>query len=90
MTYNFKYEYCEICGKDFEELYKIDPKNEPSWFAQNIGRKICKNCAKPMIPELRMEASKDHREECSCHSCIIAEELGYVKKNNKWVKSHEI
>ena len=78
---------CEICGKTFDELLKEDPKNEPSWTAQTYAnRNICRNCAKPFIPQIRMDSSKNHPNTCYCHSCIIAHELGYYKKNNDWVK----
>lgn len=79
--------YCEICGNNFRELMNFDPDNEPSWSARTYGNKdICINCAKPLIPYMRIESSKDHKEGCCCHSCIIAIELGYKKKNSEWIK----
>lgn len=79
-------EICEICGKEFKELLKEDKENDISWYGLQVNKNICKKCAKPIRHELRMESSKTHKEGCCCHSCIIAIENGYFKRNNEWIK----
>ena len=53
---------------------------------QYRGRTICEQCAKPILIQIKIEESKNDRYGCTCHSCQIAIECGYTKKNNEWVK----
>ena len=76
---------CEICGKDF----RIPMNQEDfSWFMDDRGRCVCKICAAPLVIEIRIEESKDHRQGCTCHSCQVAIEMGFYKNktNSEWIK----
>jgi len=76
---------CDICGKDF----RIPMNQEDfSWFMDDRGRSVCKECAKPLVIELRIEESRNHGHGCTCHSCQVAYEMGYFKNKvgNDWVR----
>ncbi len=77
-------EICEVCGRRAK-------KDDLSWYMEYVvdpHRKICKECAKPLVIEARIKDSQDHPVNCACHSCQVAIEEGFYKNKlgTEWLK----
>lgn len=67
---------CEFCGEEDREYLQMV-----------LNKFACWKCyPKKKYIETKIEDTKNHRIQCTCHGCCSLTELGYIKKNNNWTK----
>jgi len=67
---------CEFCDREDSESLRMA-----------LGKFACWRCYPTKIYiENKIEETKNDRIECTCHGCCSLSELGYIKKNNSWIK----
>ena len=73
---------CEKCGEETKQpLTHLEGLEFPN------GIKVCWKCKFPIQMRLLISSRcKNHVIGCTCHHCINMRELGYKKKDNKWIK----